>query len=116
NMGDMLVTQDERGRLQPGTETDRDIGKGIVTSPVRVANAAIGAAESAINLPGDAFNAMADKYYSTGNTQQSDQVRAPRLEAPRIPLPAELESVSGQLTESLAQFLFARGAVGKMAP
>jgi hypothetical protein len=116
------VYADEQGNLTPGvyqvgdnvyTGIEQDFAKGVASSPVRVANAAIGAGESIINLPGDTANAVLGKIYERGG---GDKPQVPRLDAPRIPLPAELESMTGQLTEGLAQFLFARGAVGKMAP
>jgi hypothetical protein len=101
---DMAVTQDDRGLLQTGTSVDRDIGKGITAAPINIANAASMALEATANFPIDAYN----------HFRGQDVI--PRIDTYKIPLPQELESGTGALTQGLAQFLFARGAIGKMAP
>jgi DNA-binding CsgD family transcriptional regulator len=102
---DMVITTDAQGQMRPGTEIDRDLGAGITTLPVRAVNAASNTAQSVLNLPGDlAQSAMGGERV------------IPRADIPEIPLPQELQSVSGDLSQNIMQFLMARGAIGKAMP
>ncbi len=115
-----------------------DLQKGLRTIPQRIGNAAIGAVESAVNLPADLINSsrQANAAYKpdTANalrnvnrmpqmqarvgSQRSDPSKVPMVptvQAPRIPIADQDQSVSGQLLEGFAQFLLARGAIGKAA-
>jgi len=102
---DMVITTDAQGQMRPGTAIDRDLGAGITTLPVRAVNAASNTAQSVLNLPGDlAQSAMGGERV------------IPRADIPEIPLPQELQSVSGDLSQNIMQFLMARGAIGKAMP
>ena len=104
---DMLPTMDAGGNVRPGTEIDRDISAGITgtVSGIRPLNALSNTVEAAANLPGDALQSV-----------MGGERVIPRADIPSVPLPKELESVTGDLSQGIMQFLMARGVIGKAAP
>ena len=104
---DMLPILDAGGNVRPGTDVDRDISAGITgtVSGIRPLNALSETVEATLNLPGDALQSVMG-----GNRV------IPRADIPSVPLPKELESVTGDLSQGIMQFLLARGVIGKAAP
>jgi len=99
---DMAVSTDDRGRLQPGTEADRDLSKSMMAA---LPNAASDLAESVANLPGDAIKQI------TGNRL------IPQVDLPRMDMEYEspVGAFAGPAVENLTQFILARRLVGKAA-
>ena len=115
-----------------------DVGKGIVASPIHAERAVVGATESILNLPADVYNEVQranarhvltpqeemrnvnrmPQLMGQVGVQKAPPVQVPRFDfsAAKIPVPQELESVSGALGEGLAQFLISRKLVGTAAP
>lgn len=116
----------------------QDLQKGIRTIPQHVGNAAIGAVESAINLPADLINSarQADAAFvptsldAARNANRMPQMAArvgapptdrskvpmvPTVQAPRIPIADEDQSVSGALLEGLVQYALVRKPLGMAA-
>lgn len=110
---DLMLTEDAGGNVQPGTEADRDISKGIVTLPARIERGVVAGAQSIVNLPSD----VAD-FLGSANKPEFRSKPVPRADfsGAKIPISPEMDSVSGNLAEGLAQFLVSRKLVGSMAP
>lgn len=127
---------ERNGLLSPRGPADTDISKGLVMSPVHLQRGAVGAVESTANLPSDIVNSAAQASAAPVSTDMSlrNVNRMPQLQAregqpaqtvkpvPRfdfsaakIPVPAGMESVTGNLEEGLAQFLVGRVGLGKLA-
>jgi len=123
----------------PGSEiVGSDLQKGIRTIPQHVGNAAIGAVESAVNLPADLINSarqadaafvpttldaarnanrmpqMAERVGKQPNALSSVPM-VPTVQAPRIPIADEDQSVSGALLEGLVQYALVRKPLGMAA-
>jgi len=67
----------------------------------------------------NAMDRFANRYEQGGFRKLREKIdAAPRFDfsAAKVPVPKELESVSGALAEGLAQFLISRKLVGKVAP
>ena len=139
NMGSdgSYQTEGKDGLLRPSgyaNPVDRDISKGITTSPIWGANAAIGAAESTLNLPSDTYNTfnnasaqpvsdaqamrnvnrMPQLQARVGEDPRAAPKQAPIFDIPRVPMPEGMESVTAQIAEPIAQFILARKAIGKI--
>jgi hypothetical protein len=111
-----------------------DLNKTGRTLPQHLGNAVIGAAESMANLPADTINSarqanashVVDEGQALRNVNRMPQLQArvgapqpsappmlPTVQAPRIPIADEDQSISGSLLEGLAQWMIARRTMGK---
>lgn len=138
--GPMGFTAGDAFGFQPeliGSKINEDIAEGIVTTPQHIERGIVGAAEATANLPSDIINSMgqASAAAVSRDTAMRNVNRMPQLmervgkpaqefkpvprfdfSGAKIPVPQEMESVTGNLIEGLAQFVAGRFAMGKAAP
>jgi hypothetical protein len=111
---DVLLTEDARGNIRPGTDVDRDIGRGLVTLPLQAAEAANDTIESGVNLYGSLANTlMKPALRAAGASEAPIAVNMP--DNPMIAPGGEMHSVTGDIAKSGMQFAAARVPLGMAA-
>lgn len=116
---DMIVTTDDQGQLQPGTNVDRDISKGVIGSPIQFGQ---GLAEGTANFINNATNIGAEGLNAANKLLLGD--KAFKFTGTDIQVPQNvivdqggpLQSVSGMAPRIAGQIMSTRVPLGKVMP